>query len=314
LITISGTFKSATPQSAGSFATGDIAYLCCDPNADSSNLDPSNILRMVAAVKPKAIILYSLVSDHCDISGDTSSYSSILTMMNAQDAKTIKNTVRDGSDALVIPDSNRSGANSASQGTSSQGVPTTAVAMNILYGITGVITALFLIIIATGAWRAHRHPERYGPRPGVPGRSRQSRAKGLARAMLETLPIVKFGDPQPTKHENRDIELESATDEASRKQATTANTDEQNSQSQELTAEMTGSREVPSNLSQDHSRTETSSEHGQVTGEEYELTCSVCTEDFTKGEDVRVLPCNHKYHPACIDPWLLNVSGTCPLW
>jgi len=44
-----------------------------------------------------------------------------------------------------------------------------------------------------------------------------------------------------------------------------------------------------------------------------ELGCSICTEDFTKGEDVRVLPCNHKYHPACIDPWLLNVSGTCPL-
>jgi hypothetical protein len=27
-----------------------------------------------------------------------------------------------------------------------------------------------------------------------------------------------------------------------------------------------------------------------------------------------VLPCQHKYHPNCIDPWLLNVSGTCPLW
>jgi len=43
------------------------------------------------------------------------------------------------------------------------------------------------------------------------------------------------------------------------------------------------------------------------------LGCSICTEDFHLGEDVRVLPCNHKYHPACIDPWLLNVSGTCPL-
>jgi len=43
------------------------------------------------------------------------------------------------------------------------------------------------------------------------------------------------------------------------------------------------------------------------------LVCSICTEDFTKGEDVRVLPCNHKFHPACVDPWLLNVSGTCPL-
>ena len=44
------------------------------------------------------------------------------------------------------------------------------------------------------------------------------------------------------------------------------------------------------------------------------LGCSICTEDFVKGEDVRLLPCNHQYHPECIDPWLLNVSGTCPLW
>ena len=28
------------------------------------------------------------------------------------------------------------------------------------------------------------------------------------------------------------------------------------------------------------------------------LACSVCTDDFTKGQDVRVLPCNHKFHPG----------------
>ena len=41
--------------------------------------------------------------------------------------------------------------------------------------------------------------------------------------------------------------------------------------------------------------------------------CIICTEDFEKGEDIRVLPCNHTFHPACVDPWLLGVSGTCPL-
>jgi hypothetical protein len=44
------------------------------------------------------------------------------------------------------------------------------------------------------------------------------------------------------------------------------------------------------------------------------LGCSICTEDFEKGQDLRVLPCDHKFHPECVDPWLLNVSGTCPLW
>jgi hypothetical protein len=27
-----------------------------------------------------------------------------------------------------------------------------------------------------------------------------------------------------------------------------------------------------------------------------------------------VLPCDHKFHPPSIDPWLIGVSGTCPLW
>jgi hypothetical protein len=42
--------------------------------------------------------------------------------------------------------------------------------------------------------------------------------------------------------------------------------------------------------------------------------CSICTEDFIENEKVRILPCRHLYHRRCIDPWLLNFAGTCPLW
>lgn len=42
--------------------------------------------------------------------------------------------------------------------------------------------------------------------------------------------------------------------------------------------------------------------------------CSICTEDFVEGRNVRILPCHHIYHRRCIDPWLLNFAGTCPLW
>jgi len=44
------------------------------------------------------------------------------------------------------------------------------------------------------------------------------------------------------------------------------------------------------------------------------LACSICTEDFIENEKVRILPCRHIYHPQCIDPWLLRIAGTCPLW
>jgi hypothetical protein len=43
-------------------------------------------------------------------------------------------------------------------------------------------------------------------------------------------------------------------------------------------------------------------------------SCSICTEDFLDRENVRILPCAHIYHQRCIDSWLLDFSGTCPLW
>ena len=39
------------------------------------------------------------------------------------------------------------------------------------------------------------------------------------------------------------------------------------------------------------------------------LQCSVCMEDFSLGENVRKLPCEHHYHNNCIIPWLELVSG-----
>jgi hypothetical protein len=45
-----------------------------------------------------------------------------------------------------------------------------------------------------------------------------------------------------------------------------------------------------------------------------ESDCPVCTGHFEESDSVRVLPCSHIYHRDCIDRWLLNFAGTCPLW
>lgn len=43
-------------------------------------------------------------------------------------------------------------------------------------------------------------------------------------------------------------------------------------------------------------------------------TCPICLEDFIPRETtVRSLPCHHIYHPACIDPFLLDNSSLCPV-
>jgi len=41
-------------------------------------------------------------------------------------------------------------------------------------------------------------------------------------------------------------------------------------------------------------------------------SCAVCWEDFTVGEDVKLLECEHCFHPGCILPWL-ELHGTCPV-
>jgi hypothetical protein len=207
-------------------------------------------------------------------------------------------------------DANNDSGNSTTSSSSPLGPsPSTAVAMIILYSITGVITALFLIIIITGAIRAHRHPDRYGPRDGL-GRPRQSRAKGIARAMLDSIPIVKFGENEPPKP--TDIELASHHEEQrdeNQGDHTAAADQTKTPGSTVAETAATQMRNLPEGIAP--AENSTSSRKDGDTSQA--LGCSICTDDFERGQDIRVLPCDHKFHPECVDPWLLNVSGTCPL-
>ncbi|CAL8114148.1 unnamed protein product [Orchesella dallaii] len=40
--------------------------------------------------------------------------------------------------------------------------------------------------------------------------------------------------------------------------------------------------------------------------------CSICLESFIVQDRVRILPCSHVFHQACIDPWLLKQRRKCP--
>lgn len=44
-------------------------------------------------------------------------------------------------------------------------------------------------------------------------------------------------------------------------------------------------------------------------------TCPICIVDFEEGDDLRVLPCegHHRFHQQCVDPWLLDLSASCPI-
>ncbi|KAI0997751.1 hypothetical protein K3495_g10437 [Podosphaera aphanis] len=277
----------------------DVALISCDSTGSNN---ASEVVGLATQRKPQAIILYSLNQKACTQSGDYD-YQSIYSLATLNESRDLLSTIAryppsaaplqavlyanstNIHDTPVLDTNNEGGP-----------APTTAVAMSILYSITGIITLLFLIIIATGAIRAHRHPERYGPRgAGYPGTQRQSLAKGLAKAILETLPIVKFGDPVPLKGE---------TQRNLGERPIHTDLEDFGGKSDCMIEEGRNERMGPIVVNSLENKSETY---------ESDLGCSICTEDFKAGEDLRVLPCNHKFHPACVDPWLLNVCGTCPL-
>ncbi|XP_019453130.1 PREDICTED: uncharacterized protein LOC109354829 isoform X1 [Lupinus angustifolius] len=41
--------------------------------------------------------------------------------------------------------------------------------------------------------------------------------------------------------------------------------------------------------------------------------CYICLAEYEEGDQIRVLPCNHEYHMICVDKWLKEIHGVCPL-
>ncbi|PYH85200.1 hypothetical protein BO82DRAFT_274967 [Aspergillus uvarum CBS 121591] len=326
---ITGSLVDVDATNSRSLSSQDIAVISCDASAYSGNLDASDTVNYVlnAQQKAAAVILYSASATHCTYSPSISSvsqYDNVFTVLNPAGSKQLSTqltSLEDGSSTIYPKSTNMSfiASNTNNQVGSTGDSPNTA--MIILYTITGIITALFLAIIITGAVRAHRHPERYGPRHTA-GRPRQSRARGIARAMLDTIPIVKFGDNNDqggkTDAAKGDVEMAMGPEAQSRETleetgetttmpATTNTTDEVSAPVSPHSQEMP----VAAPHSTDEPRS-TAPDAGSTT--DYpNFACPICTDDFVKGQDLRVLPCNHQFHPECIDPWLVNVSGTCPL-
>ncbi|KAH7042150.1 hypothetical protein B0J12DRAFT_579751, partial [Macrophomina phaseolina] len=369
---LTGQLFYATDQSAQRLNSSNIAYINCDPDAYRGNLQAADVLNTAIDRGAIAALFFTTSARYCNVTGIDQRAPFLYSMTNATTSQQVLDdlvaTTTKGSQvyfAQIHPahasstDNDTMSTTGNSSGSDQDGSsnqsnplgpsPSTAVAMIILYSITGVITALFLVIIITGALRAHRHPERYGP--GVVlngargGTSRQTRVRGIARAMLDTLPVVKFGDqtaqqqrePKPTDVEMGETTARNSADEDQQRSGAEAHGQHADAAMATGAAETstTDNKQNPvegsprdaaagtANTSEQRSAgtaeagiapaaAGSSAENLASEGDAY-TGCTICTEEFEPGQDVRVLPCDHKFHPECIDPWLLNVSGTCPL-
>lgn len=338
---IEGNLYRTNGSTVGSISDGEIAYISCNPADYPGFVDAQGLFSQAYGngnANISGVILYSTVTDYCDYDDDNGNMQDfpVLSMTRKTDSAAVLGQIDDLAVHMKYfvqvqgRGTNNNNGNNYQQQNPLGPSPSTAVAMIILYSITGIITALFLVIILTGAIRAHRHPERYGPR-NVLGRPRQSRAKGLGRAILDTIPIIKFGEKEPAKptdvelgstSEARNIDGEDNTTAAAAVPPATTNTATETTKNETLAATTGTTRESLATLSMSEQPEGISAAvapaavAGASTTEasnDDTLGCTICTEDFEKGQDIRVLPCDHKFHPECVDPWLLNVSGTCPL-
>lgn len=205
-----------------------------------------------------------------------------------------------------------------------------------LYVITGIISMAFIMMVIVGARRAMRHPERYGRREGNDQQGAQSTAGGIAQAILDTFPVIKFsrGDTAPHMAPKR-LSSEAGLDTIAlpvMQRSTSRNSAHRYSQHLSLHTLESGtlhsgvgsrprSESIDDTLSAKASffspstsrttsgyemqkrGTEAIGQPGH--GERVEDQCPICLLDFETGDDLRVLPCEigHVYHQACIDPW-----------
>ncbi|KAK8854846.1 hypothetical protein IAR55_003585 [Kwoniella newhampshirensis] len=229
----------------------------------------------------------------------------------------------------------------------------TSAPMIVLYTITGVVSTMFVLMLVMGGRRAMLHPERYGRRQTDDAQGPQSTAGGLAQAMLDTFPVIKFnrnnkrgGVNSPPKRlssennldgfameERGDEEMEGES--SSRRSVRQRNwdgeevayhdaADRRSSVYESGVRSRTASTSKASTSALDETRMSmlgysdpatVTERETETDAEEQDQQCPICLLDFEEGEDLRVLPCEreHVYHKVCIDPWLLQVASSCPL-
>ncbi|KAJ9495881.1 hypothetical protein H2202_008675 [Exophiala xenobiotica] len=172
----------------------------------------------------------------------------------------------------------------------------------------GKIGFIFLIVVAvllvTGlGWAMLRsHYKKRRPQHNTRSNAtlrRPVNKKGIPASLLDTFRLVVYGD----KMEHRDSDEESCTSDTKAYELGVKCSVVEVPQAVHVRDSPVGTRD---DTNERGARPQFAQENNQA-------ECPVCMQDFVDKDNVRVLPCEHRFHQTCIDRWLLDVSGTCPV-
>jgi hypothetical protein len=192
----------------------------------------------------------------------------------------------------------------------------TANASNSRVVVSVVLLVVVIAIIVFVAWIVHR----IQPPIIVPAfirnqrmREEEQHRKGIGNYVLESLPAVRYStrlqlNEQRRVHEVHDSAL--STYLPTRPVQSTIDGE----QPLHISVEAAVMAKADEHKTSIPLREDASRNGGRSESRRELVSCSVCTEDFVERDNIRILPCNHIYHRRCIDPWLLDFAGTCPLW
>lgn len=140
-------------------------------------------------------------------------------------------------------------------------------------------------------------------------RTQQARVIDIAKALLDTIPVVKFREQQTSNLAASGADVESARANDIPLESRGAN----EPLVQPLQPKTRNTEEPRGSIASENDSTQYNRTHLPFHDCLGNIICPICTENFVDGQDLRVLPCLHRFHPTCIDPWLLKRSSTCPM-